>query len=61
MNKYKVTVTEHLARTLTIEADDLGEALEKAETMINNSEVILDADDFLDRDFECELAKETEE
>ena len=52
-----MTVTEHLPRTLTIEADDPGEAIEKAEDMINSSEVVLDADDFLDRDFDCELVR----
>lgn len=44
-----------------IEADDAEEALEKAEYMVNSSKVILDADDFLDRDFEVEEPSGTEE
>lgn len=60
MPKYKITITEHLARSLMIEADDAEKALEKAEYMVNNSKVILDADDFLDRDFEVEEPSGTE-
>ncbi len=60
MGYYKVTITEHLARSLMIEADNAEGALEKAEYMVNSSKVILDADDFLDRDFEVEESSETE-
>ncbi len=60
MGYYKVTITEHLVRSLMIEADNAEEALEKAEYMVNSSKVILDADDFLDRDFEVEESSETE-
>lgn len=54
MGYYKVTITEHLAKTLLIEADGIWEAYGKAEAMVNNSEVVLDADDFIDRDLEAE-------
>lgn len=60
MSEYNVTITERLVKTLIIEAESIEEAICKAEHMVNNSEVILDADDFLDRDFECELANRTE-
>jgi len=54
MGYYNVTITEHLAKNISVEADDLGEAIEKAEAMVNESEVVLDAVDFIDRDFEAE-------
>lgn len=61
MNEYNVTITERLVKTLRIEAKSIEEAICKAEYMVNTCEVVLDADDFLDRDFDCELVKGTEE
>lgn len=58
MGYYKVTVIERLAKVLIIEADNLFKAVEKAETMVNKSEVVLDADDFVDRNFEIEEPSE---
>lgn len=48
--EYKVNVKEILSRTITVEAEDAFEAEEKVADMVRNSEIILDADDFIDRE-----------
>lgn len=48
--EYKVNVKEILSRTITVKAEDAFEAEEKVADMIRNSEIILDADDFVDRE-----------
>ena len=50
MKQFKVEITEILQRTVVVEAEDEYDALDKAEDMCNKSEIILVADDFVDRD-----------
>lgn len=51
MNKYKVEITETLPKTVEVEADNEKDAIHKVMKMYKNSEVILDANDFVDLDF----------
>ena len=44
--KYTIDIIETLKKKVDIEADTYYEAVEKAEKMYHNSEVILTADDF---------------
>lgn len=46
MKKYDITITETLVRHVDIEADSREEALEKANEQYENSEIVLDADDY---------------
>lgn len=48
--EYKVNIKEILSRTITVEAEDAFEAEEKVADMVRNSEIILDAEDFTDRE-----------
>lgn len=50
---YNVRVIERLQKTVTIEAEDEEEAMQKVEDMVNNGDVCLSFDDFTDRYFEC--------
>lgn len=50
--KFGISVKEVLQRTVIVEAESLDEAIEKVEDAVTRSEIILDADDFLDRDIE---------
>lgn len=45
--KYKVRVSEELARTIEVEAENEDEAYHKAYEMYCNSEIVLDADDYV--------------
>lgn len=46
MQKYKVTLTETLQREVEIEADDINGAINIAQEMYDNSEIILDETDY---------------
>ena len=46
MPKYKVTLTETLQREVEIEADDINGAINIAQEMYDNSEIILDETDY---------------
>lgn len=46
MPKYKVTLTETLQREVEIEADDINDAINIAQEMYDNSEIILDETDY---------------
>lgn len=48
--EYKVNVKETLLRTVTISATSPEEALTIAENMVNNGEIVLECEDFFDRD-----------
>jgi 5-bromo-4-chloroindolyl phosphate hydrolysis protein len=50
--EYNVEVCETLIRIVTVEATSEEEALELARNDYNNAELVLDADDFFDVDFE---------
>jgi hypothetical protein len=47
LNKYKVMITETLCRSVSVEAKDVDDAIDKVEARYNNSEVILDESDFI--------------
>ena len=51
MKEFKVEVMETLVRIVTVEAEDINEAIDKVMYDYNNAELVLDADDFLDVDF----------
>lgn len=52
MAKYAIRVTETLARTIIVEADDLEDALQQTEDAVSSDKIILDADDYDDREIE---------
>ncbi len=54
MREYDVTITETLRKTVTVEAESMEEAEQIVSDQWNNSEYILDADDFIDVSFETE-------
>lgn len=56
MEYYVVQVTETLARTLVVRADNEDEALKKAQQAYDNEEVILDYDDY--DGYEIEVLRE---
>lgn len=44
--KFDITVIETLSRTVSVDAENYDEALEKVEEMYNRQEIILDSSDF---------------
>ena len=52
MKSYEVEITETLRRTVTVEAHDYDEAIDKVREAWRRSEYVLDADDFLEAGFE---------
>ena len=48
--KFKAVVTEILRREVEIDASSIGDAYDKVDSMISDCEIVLDADDFADRD-----------
>lgn len=50
MSKYGISVIEILKRTVIVEADDLEEAMQKVEEAVERDEIILDYDDYNDRE-----------
>ena len=52
MKTYEVVVTETLQRTITINADNEGEALDKVQEMYDNEDIVLSADDYQDTEIE---------
>ena len=52
MSIYKVDIIETLKRTVTIEADSKGDALEEIQDKYWQGEIVLTADDYLETDFE---------
>ena len=52
MKSYKVEITETLRRTVNIEAHDYDEALCKVREAWRRSEIVLDADNFMEAAFE---------
>lgn len=53
-NEYKVNIKETLLRTVTISAKSSDDALAIAENMVNNGEIVLECEDFFDRDISLE-------
>ena len=52
MKSYEVEITETLRRTVTVDAHDYDEAIDKVREAWRRSEYVLDADDFLEAGFE---------
>ena len=52
MKSYKVKITEILRRTVTVEARDYDDAINKVREAWRRSEIVLDADDFIKAGFE---------
>ena len=52
MKSYNVEITETLRRTVNVEARDYDEAIGKVREAWRRSEIVLDADDFLEAGFE---------
>lgn len=46
MKRYYVSVTETLNNVVSVDADSENEAVQKVQDAYNNSEIILDSDDF---------------
>ena len=54
MKTYYIRVTETLDRIVEVHAEDLSEALQKAEDAYYNGEIVLDSEDFVDTQFNDE-------
>ncbi len=54
MKEYEITISETLKKSVTVKADSIEEAKQLVSDKWNNSEYILDADDFTEVIFECE-------
>ena len=54
---YKVTITEVLKMTVDVEAEDECEALQTVSDKWRNGDYILDADNFVEVEFEAECAE----
>lgn len=50
MAQYAISVREILKRTVIVEADNLEEAIQKIEEAVEREEIILDVDDYDDRE-----------
>ena len=50
MSRYGISVKEILKRTVIVEADNLEEAIQKVEEAVERDEIILDVDDYDDRE-----------
>lgn len=44
--KFDITVIETLSRTISVDAENYDEALEKVEDMYDRQEIVLDSSDF---------------
>lgn len=52
MAKYAIRIKETLARTVIVDAEDLENALQQTEDAVSSDKIILDVDDFDDREIE---------
>ena len=50
MSQYGISVREILKRTVIVEAESLEEAIQKVENAVEHDEIILDVDDYDDRE-----------
>lgn len=50
MSRYGISVREILKRTVIVEAENLEEAIQKVEEAVEREEIILDIDDYDDRE-----------
>lgn len=49
MSKYAISVREILKRTVIVEAEDIVEAFQKVQNAVEQEKIILDADDYDER------------
>lgn len=57
--EFSIEITEVLSKTITVQAEDLSEAMELVRDKYYGEEVILDAEDLKDVNFKpCELIRE---
>ena len=54
MKRYYVSVTEHLNKVVSVDAESENEAVQKVQDAYNNSEIILCSDDFCGETIESE-------
>ena len=54
MKTIYISITETLNKIVEVHAEDSSEALQKAEEAYYNEEIVLDSDDFFERDFNDE-------
>ena len=52
MSRYGISVREILKRTVIVEAENTEEAMQKVKEAVERDEIILDADDYDDREIE---------
>ena len=52
MKKFDVEITEYLQKTITVEADNETDAVDKVEEDYNKEKIVLDSSDFIDKDIE---------
>lgn len=50
MSRYAISVREILKRTVIVEAENIEEAIHKVEEAVEHDEIILDVDDYDDRE-----------
>lgn len=60
MKEFDVTITETLQKTVSIEAETKEEAEQLVQEMWDNSDIILDTDDFADVEYKSDEGKEIE-
>lgn len=48
MEKFKIEIQEKLSRIVEVEADNIEEAISKANEMYNNEEIVLSENDFVE-------------
>lgn len=58
MKRYYVPVTEHLNKVVSVDAESENEAVQKVQDAYNNSDIILDADNFSGEVIEIEPDQE---
>lgn len=52
MTTYKIEIQEHLSRIIEIEAPTAEEAIDKAREMYKAEEIVLDGDDWVEREID---------
>ena len=58
MKEFEVTITETLQKTVTVEAESREEAENQINKLWSDGEIVLDADDFADVEFQSDEGKE---
>ena len=52
MKEFEIEIREELSRTVTVEAETLGDAIDQVMGVYKNGEIVLDAEDFVSVEFE---------